>query len=104
MLEDIVFELVSAERQCAGSDITMESHLSDLGIDSLRAITILYELEDRFEIEIPNEIIGTITTVGDIVRNIDQLLQNDRSENSGNVASTGISQAASTDHNTRDLA
>jgi len=54
----------------------METSLSDLGIDSLRAITILYELEERFDIEIPNELIEKIRTVGDIVQHIDQLRQN----------------------------
>jgi len=76
MLQDIVFDIVLGERQCTLNDVTMETSLSDLGIDSLRAITILYELEERFDIEIPNELIETIRTVGDIINNIDQLRQN----------------------------
>ncbi len=51
----------------------METRLDRLGIDSLRAITILYELEDVFDVEIPNELIADLKTVGDIVTNIDQL-------------------------------
>ena len=57
-------------------DLTLETRLEDLGIDSLKAITILYQLEEQFEIEIPNELIETIVTVEDIVTNIDQLRQN----------------------------
>lgn len=76
MLQQIVFEVISRERECSPHDITMETSLSDLGIDSLRAITILYELEERFDIEIPNELIEKIRTVGDIVQHIDQLRQN----------------------------
>ena len=49
---------------------------TDLGIDSLKAITILYQLEDRFDIEIPNELIEKIVTIGDIVTNIDRLREN----------------------------
>ena len=75
MLQQIVLELISRERQGSPNDIRMETHLSDLGIDSLRAITILYELEERFDVEIPNELIKQIRTVGDIVKYLDQLRQ-----------------------------
>ena len=75
MLQQIVFELLSGEPQGQPQDITMETSLRDLGIDSLRAITILYELEERFDIEIPNQVIEQISTVGDIVKYLDQVLQ-----------------------------
>lgn len=75
MLQHIVFELISRERQGPPNNITMETPLSELGIDSLRAITILYELEEQFDIEIPNELIEQISTVGDIVKYLDQLRQ-----------------------------
>ena len=80
MLQDTVFEIISVEQQCASNEITMEMPLSELGIDSLRAITILYELEERFDLEIPNELIENIKTVGDIVNNIAQLRQNSGTE------------------------
>jgi acyl carrier protein len=69
----MVFEVIAREQKCSPADLTLETHLEDLGIDSLRAITILYQLEEQFEIEIPNELIETIVTIGDIVTNIDQL-------------------------------
>lgn len=48
--------------------------LEDLGIDSLKAITILYELEDKYDIEIPNEIIDSIELVGDITETLERLI------------------------------
>ncbi len=51
----------------------MSTGLNELGIDSLKAIIILSELEDLLGIEIPNEIIGSINTVGDIVTKLDEL-------------------------------
>jgi len=56
--------------------MAVETPLSDLGIDPLQATPILYELEKRFDIEIPNELLEQISTVGDIVIYIDQLRQN----------------------------
>jgi acyl carrier protein len=36
-------------------------------MDSLKAITLLYELEERLDIEIPNEAIDRIRTLGDVI-------------------------------------
>lgn len=49
------------------NEIATESILTDMGIDSLKAINILFELEEEFNIEIPNELIPEMITVGDIV-------------------------------------
>ncbi len=53
---------------------TLETPLEELGIDSLKAITILYELEDRLDIEVPNEVFDSIKNVGDIVQQIQQFI------------------------------
>jgi len=80
MINDVVFEAIAREQKCSPEDLTLETRLEDLGIDSLRAITIVYQLEEQLEIEIPNELIETIVTVGDIVTNIDQLRHNSDTE------------------------
>lgn len=49
-------------------------NLADQGIESLKAITILYKLEDELGIEIPNETMDSCQTVSDIVSNITVLL------------------------------
>ena len=64
---DTVTEVIAREQKCDRRNISPTTRLNDLGIDSLRAITILYELEEEFGVEIPNELIETINTVGDIV-------------------------------------
>jgi len=76
MVQHVVFEIIAREQKCSQADLTLETRLEDLGIDSLKAITILYQLEEQFEIEVPNELIEKIVTVEDIVTNIDQLRQN----------------------------
>ena len=76
----MVFDVIAREQKCSPEDLSLETRLEDLGIDSLRAITIVYQLEEQLEIEIPNELIETIVTVGDIVTNIDQLRHNSDTE------------------------
>ena len=49
--------------------VTMESNLiGDLGADSLDVIDLAMSIEDEFDIEVPDEEIEKIKTVGDIVR------------------------------------
>ncbi len=76
MIDNVVFDVIAREQKCSREDLTLETRLEDLGIDSLKAITILYQLEEKFEIEVPNELIESIATVGDIVTNIDHLRRN----------------------------
>ena len=68
-----VAEIISETANCPIEQITPEARLEDLGLDSLKAITVLYDLEEEYNIEIPNELIETMKTVDDIVNKIDQL-------------------------------
>jgi acyl carrier protein len=67
MAESTVIEVIANYLNCDSAAISAESRLDALGIDSLGAITILYELEERFNIDIPNETIESISNVRDIV-------------------------------------
>lgn len=52
--------------------ITKDSMLiEDLGADSLDAIDIVMSVEDEFKIEVPDEIIEKIETVGDMLNYIE---------------------------------
>jgi len=69
-LQETVFETISQELSLPLEAFSLETPLEELGIDSLKAITILYELEDRLDIEIPNEVFDSIKNVGDIIRQL----------------------------------
>ena len=54
-------------------EITEESHLvEDLGADSLDSIDIIMSVEDEWEIEVPDDVLENIETVGDIVKYIEE--------------------------------
>lgn len=61
--------------KCPVEDIVPDAKLENLGIDSLKAINILFELEEEFDIEIPNERIPEMVTVGDIVNCVVELTE-----------------------------
>ena len=50
--------------------ITLETTLADLGMDSLDTVTMLFELETRLQISIPDEAAKSVRTVRDVVEGI----------------------------------
>jgi acyl carrier protein len=56
-------------------DLKLTDKLAELGIESIEAIDMIFDLEERFGIEIPynaNSAQADFSTVGDIVRAIEQ--------------------------------
>ncbi|MCG6937131.1 MAG: phosphopantetheine-binding protein [Gammaproteobacteria bacterium] len=64
---DKVTEIIAKFAKCRAEDIKPESELAALGLTSLDTITVLFEFEEAFDIEIPNEVIPSIVTVRDIL-------------------------------------
>lgn len=67
----MVFEKIKtilAEQLDADIDeMTMETNIArDLGADSLDVVELLMSIEDEFEVEIPDEEIENIKTIGDL--------------------------------------
>jgi acyl carrier protein len=55
--------------------ITMEASITDdLGADSLDVVDLIMSLEEEFDIEIPDEDVENMKTVGDIVKYVESKL------------------------------
>ena len=66
--EVVVRELVVSESQ-----VTEEAaFVADLDADSLAVVELMMALEDEFALEIPEEDVEQITTVGDAVRYLEE--------------------------------
>ena len=65
---------ILAEQLDADIDsITMDTDIADdLGADSLDVVEMLMSIEDEFEIEIPDEKIESLKTVGQVVEYIQE--------------------------------
>ena len=70
MIFEKVKEVIIKTVHCKSEDVTLETELRSLGVDSLKALTVLFELEEAFGIEIPNDLIPSIVTVNDIVERL----------------------------------
>lgn len=71
-----VVDAISKVVECPRDEVVPEADLLSLGIDSLKAINILFELEESLDIEIPNELIAEMKTVADIVNCLEGLCAN----------------------------
>lgn len=73
MVFDKVKEIVAEQLDVAEDQITMEAVITDdLGADSLDVVDLVMDLEDAFSIEIPDEAMVDIKTIGDIVTYIEK--------------------------------
>jgi len=66
-LEDKVIEAVAKVAKRKAAEVRLETSFEDLGMDSLDRITLLFELEQTFDISIPETEVQGIQTVGDII-------------------------------------
>ncbi|NLA77092.1 MAG: acyl carrier protein [Clostridiales bacterium] len=54
-------------------EVTLASNiLEDLGADSLDVVDLVMSIEDEFDIEVPDEEIARMKTVGDVVKFIEE--------------------------------
>ena len=67
-VRDILVEKLDVEED----KVTMEASITDdLGADSLDVVDLVMSLEEEFDVEIPDDQVENIKTVGDIVRYIE---------------------------------
>lgn len=72
MVLEKVKAILSEQFDVEEDTITPESNIADdLGADSLDIVDLLMSIEDEFEIEIPDEEVENIKTVGQLVKYIE---------------------------------
>ena len=72
-----VIEIVAKRVQGRRAQVQLEDRLDDLGIESIDAVELIFDLEEKFDIRIPYNANSTepdFATVGDVVRAIENLV------------------------------
>ncbi len=73
MVFEKVREILCQQLDVEEDNVTLESSIAeDLGADSLDVVDLVMSLEDEFSVEIPDEEIENIKTVGDLVSFIER--------------------------------
>lgn len=73
-IEQTLKESIARQKMLAVEDISLDSSLEELDISSLDAISLVFDIEDQYGVEVPNEELKKLRTVQDIVEGVDQLL------------------------------
>ena len=72
-IEPRVIELIAKSKNIPPSDVKMDTTFEELQIDSLDKINLSFEVEELFSIEIPDDSLNSLKTVGDVVRGVETL-------------------------------
>ncbi len=66
-------EILSGQLDVDADSITLETNIADdLGADSLDVVEMLMAVEDEFDVQIPDEEIENLKTVGSVVEYIQE--------------------------------
>ena len=66
--------IIAKAKNIPADNINPDTTFEELNIDSLDKINISFEVEEAFEIAIPDDALGSLKTVGDVVRGVEQLV------------------------------
>jgi acyl carrier protein len=66
-------DIIAKSKSIPADSISLASTFDELNIDSLDKINISFEVEEAFNIEIPDEALSTLRTVGDMVEGVTKL-------------------------------
>lgn len=73
MILEKVKAILSEQFDVEEDTITAETSIADdLGADSLDVVDLLMSIEDEFEIEVPDDEVENIKTVGELVKYIEE--------------------------------
>ena len=73
MIYEKIKKIIADNLEIDEDSITMDSVVTDdLGADSLDIVDLVMSFEDEFGVEIPDDAVENIKTVGDIVKYIEE--------------------------------
>ena len=72
---DECIALIAKQKSIAPEQIRVESTFDELALDSLDRVSLAFDIEEKYGIEIPEDKLGQIKTVKDMVTGIEEALR-----------------------------
>lgn len=72
-IESRIIELVAKSKNLPASNVHTDTTFDELQIDSLDKINLSFAVEEMFGIEIPDDSLNSLKTVGDVIRGVEKL-------------------------------
>ncbi|MCU1322153.1 MAG: phosphopantetheine-binding protein [Acidobacteriaceae bacterium] len=67
-------DIIAKSKSLPPDSLSLDSTFDSLAIDSLDKINISFEVEEAFDIDIPDDALGSLRTVGDVVNGVKKIL------------------------------
>ncbi len=67
--------LIAKQKSLSPETIRLESTFDELALDSLDRVSLAFDIEEKYDIEIPENKLGQIKTVSDMVAGIEDALR-----------------------------
>lgn len=67
--------LANFQKIAKNKEVTLESNVKELGLDSLDIVDLLMDMEEKYNIEFENEEMTELVTVNDVVKAIESKLK-----------------------------
>ena len=67
--------LANFQKIAKNKEVTLESNVKELGLDSLDIVDLLMDMEEKYNIEFKNEEMTELVTVNDVVKAIESKLK-----------------------------
>ena len=79
--EQIVKQVIESIREIVSQDFDIDENtdlISDLEFDSLKVMNLMEDIEDRYDISVPLNVLADIRTVNDLAVQLQKLVGEDR--------------------------
>ena len=67
--------LIAKQKSLSPEQIRLDSTFDELALDSLDRVSLAFDIEEKYDIEIPEDKLGQIKTVNDMVTGIEDALR-----------------------------
>jgi acyl carrier protein len=67
--------LIAKQKSITPDQIRLDSTFDELALDSLDRVSLAFDIEEKYDIEIPDDKLGRIRTVSDMVTGIEEALR-----------------------------
>lgn len=74
-LEQRVIRIIATSKGLDPEGISAATTMDELGLDSLDGMSMIFDLENEFDVEIPDEAAEQARTVGDLVEGVRRLTE-----------------------------
>lgn len=69
-----VLNVIASSKRLPREQVSANSTFEELGLDSLSGLNLIFDIESAFDVSVPDEVLDKVTTVPQLIENLQLLL------------------------------